>query len=289
MWLCLDRSVTIVFACFLPAFSAGVTQATTGRAVQARLDADIAAGRPVIVHVVVALCDNENQGIVPVSATLGNGQDPANNLYWGALYGVRSFLSRVAGWGRIDAQSLPDPRVLDRVILYAQVQRHSVPAPVYVVADAWDGACIRDAVAAYTQMTAGHRLEQIEIQHGLHKLTLHAGGAAHLLVYVGHNGLMDFSLDSTAVASPGAAARSAAVLACASKFYFLENLEAVAAHPLLLTTGLMAPEAYTLDALIRHWVGDGETQAVIEAAATAYNRYQRCGLRAARRLFWGAP
>lgn len=35
-----------------------------------------------IVHVLVALCDNEHQGIVPVPARLGNGEDPERNLYW---------------------------------------------------------------------------------------------------------------------------------------------------------------------------------------------------------------
>ena len=37
-----------------------------------------------VVHVFVALCDNRHQGIVPVRAELGNGQDPRTNLYWGA-------------------------------------------------------------------------------------------------------------------------------------------------------------------------------------------------------------
>ncbi|HBH24362.1 MAG TPA: hypothetical protein DDY13_13175 [Cytophagales bacterium] len=36
------------------------------------------------IHVFVALCDNEHQGIVPVPNTLGNGKDPNSNLYWGA-------------------------------------------------------------------------------------------------------------------------------------------------------------------------------------------------------------
>jgi hypothetical protein len=47
---------------------------STGDAHQARLSADLEEGRPVVVHVVVALCDNDNQGIVPVSRQLGDGQ-----------------------------------------------------------------------------------------------------------------------------------------------------------------------------------------------------------------------
>jgi len=46
------------------------------------------------IHVFVALADNEHQGIVPVPARLGNGLDPAHNLYWGAAAGVKTFFSR---------------------------------------------------------------------------------------------------------------------------------------------------------------------------------------------------
>ncbi len=45
---------------------------------------------PRTIHVIVALRDNASQGIVPVPAALGNGDDPARNLYWGARYGVRA-------------------------------------------------------------------------------------------------------------------------------------------------------------------------------------------------------
>src|ERR1044072_7487753 len=43
-----------------------------------------------LIHVYVALCDNDSQGIVPVSKRMGNGNDPENNLYWGNGYGVRT-------------------------------------------------------------------------------------------------------------------------------------------------------------------------------------------------------
>lgn len=119
--------------------------------------------------------------------------------------------------------------------------------------------------------------------------TLVAGGHSHLVVYVGHNGLMDFSLEAQAPPAKDSPAKSAIALACASRAYFTDHLRVAGAHPLLLTTGLMAPEAYTLDAAIRSWVANGTTAAVIEGAAAAYHRYQQCGLTAARRLFWGEP
>src|SRR5262245_57039506 len=51
-----------------------------------------------VVHVLVALCDNENQGIVPVPAAIGNGEDPPKNLYWGAAFGVKTFFTRSKNW-----------------------------------------------------------------------------------------------------------------------------------------------------------------------------------------------
>ncbi len=45
------------------------------------------------VHVYVALCDNIHQGIVPIPKDLGNGQSPRTNLYWGALYGVKTYFT----------------------------------------------------------------------------------------------------------------------------------------------------------------------------------------------------
>lgn len=41
--------------------------------IQERIDRDIAQGKPVIIHVSVALADNENQWIVSVPEAIGNG------------------------------------------------------------------------------------------------------------------------------------------------------------------------------------------------------------------------
>ena len=51
------------------------------------------------VHVFVALADNQSQGIVPVPAKIGNGEDPENNLYWGSAYGIKTFFCTQCGLG----------------------------------------------------------------------------------------------------------------------------------------------------------------------------------------------
>ncbi len=255
--------------------------ATSAQEVQDRVAADVASGLPIVVHVVVALCDNEHQGIVPVPRHLGNGQDPASNLYWGALYGVRTHLARSQGWTTVSIGGATGPEVLDRIVLKRRVRRGTQPATVYLVADAWDGALIRKAISRFLDMAAARGREAVVAD----SLTLGVGGEAHLVAYVGHDGLMDFDVPAPRE-DPAAAPRDAVVLACASKPYFLDKLRTAGAHPLLLTTGLMAPEAYTLDAVVTAWAA-GETPAGIrDRAARAYDRYQKCGVAAARRLFW---
>src|SRR5215212_8846369 len=46
------------------------------------------------IHVFVALCDNKYQGIVPVGKSIGNGQDPESNLYWGCDLGLRTYFKK---------------------------------------------------------------------------------------------------------------------------------------------------------------------------------------------------
>ena len=88
-----------------------------------------------VVHVFVALCDNRNQGIVQVPEALGNGQDPRNNLYWGAMYGVKTFFTRSNSWSVVRHTTGPLHPVLDRVVFSST---WSGPR-VYVIADAYDG------------------------------------------------------------------------------------------------------------------------------------------------------
>jgi len=260
--------------------------AARGQDVQARVDADLKLGRPVVIHVVVALCDNDYQGIVPVPKAIGNGQDPKSNLYWGAAFGVKTFFTKRAGWSLVSHGPGSGP-ILERIVLRKEIVRGKRTVPVFVIADAWDGRTIRDAIVRYLGMAAGREAEAIAV--GGMSEPLHAGGDAHLVAFVGHDGLMDFSLTSTPAERAKALPRSSIVLACASKAYFSPHLVRGGSHQLLLTTNLMAPEAYTLDAAVTMFARGESPAAVVEAAAGAYSKYQKCSMKAARGLFTGTP
>ena len=95
---------------------------------------------------------------------------------------------------------------------------------------------------------------------------------------------MDFRL-TLAISKQDEVRRNAIILACASRQYFRELLSASGAYPLLWTNGLMAPEAYTLESALNAWIEGKTNQEIHESAAIAYDKYQKCGLRGARKLF----
>ena len=79
--------------------------------------------------------------------------------------------------------------------------------------------------------------------------------------------------------------RRAIILACASKQYYAPALEQSGATPLLWTTNLMASEAYVLAAAIEGCTRKETDEQIRLRAAEAYQKYQHCGLKAARGLF----
>jgi hypothetical protein len=125
----------------------------------------------------------------------------------------------------------------------------------------------------------GHGVSSLKVNG----LDLSIGGAADLIAYCGHDGLMDFAPPPSAQPA-NARKRETVILACISKRYFSGPLKNTGAFPLLWTTGLMAPEAYTLDAALQGWVRNETPEQIRERAAQAYARWQKCGAGAARKL-----
>jgi hypothetical protein len=231
-----------------------------------------------VVHVVVALCDNKYQGIVPVPERMGDGDDPANNLYWGAGFGVKSFFLKQRDWEFVSEDRNLNALVLERVV-FKQKQKG-----VYLIADAYRGREIKVATSDFFQFASGRRIESIEVGKGPEKQKLSVGGGADLIAYVGHDGLMDFELTAYSQKADDRK-REAIILACASKAYFDRALRQTGADPILWTTGLMAPEAYVLNAAVDGWILSEGGDKIRRSAAEAYNKYQHCGLKGAMNLF----
>lgn len=266
--------------------AAGCTQAGNERAIKGasaiRITTAPVHPRPDsirLIHVFVALCDNKYQGIVPVPAGIGNGQQPRSNLYWGAGYGVHTYFTRSKDWEVVAKGTYSVPIREDSVVLDRLLLRHRRQG-VYLLAEAFDGRNMKETITEFLQAAAGKLPRMVNLQG---RDSLYFGGEADLLAFVGHDGLMDFSLQQQ-FKGDTLKKRETIILACYSKRFFGPHLQSTGAQPLLWTSGLMAPEAYTLHDAINAWVARKTAAQIQQAAAKAYSAYQRCSMRAATRL-----
>lgn len=213
---------------------------------------------PKRIHVFVALADNASQGIAPVPAKIGNGDEAENNLYWGNSEGFKGVFTRSKVWKLEKAEANPVPEILDRRT-YGHVSKDCV-----LVAEAWRGKNIYQCLEAFFASLRGRQ--------------------ADLTAFIGHNGLMDAPVAVTPV-DAGAKPTDAIILCCISGRYFQPHLEALKARPVLTTDQLMYPGAFLLRDALEVWLRGGSRPDIRMAAARAYAANQRISVKAAAGVF----
>ena len=220
------------------------------------------SARPAEIHVFVALADNATQGIAPVPAKIGNGDDAAHNLYWGCDEALPPVFRASADWKFLGREPGPKPAIIER-LRFAHAS-----GKWQLVADGYRGSAIRECTVDFFQALASDQpVDQLP-----------------LVAYLGHDGLMDFPLPSEAIVHPGPG-RQAIVLCCMSQRFFGPHLAAAGARPLLTTTQLMYPGGFILRDALAGWAR-GETPAQIQRrAAAAYAHNQGVSIKAAQGVF----
>jgi hypothetical protein len=229
-----------------------------------------------IIHVLVALCDNDHQGIVKVSRDIGNGDNPTSNLYWGCSGGVKAQFRRNPEWKLLKSVQNPRPGVLERLVF----QHKS--GNVFLIADGYRGREIKATLEDFFALLAGRQIEKERETIPLLNREIHAGSNASLVVYLGHNGLMDIKFNALPA---GRSAKDAIVLCCGSYQYFRAILDQYGVKPVLLTTQLMYPGAMILEAAIEGWIKGESHEQIRLRAAQAYAGDQKTSVKAALSVF----
>ena len=214
------------------------------------------------IHVFVALADNASQGIVPVPAKIGNGDDAENNLYWGCDEALPHVFRKSPDWKFLGREPGPKPAILERM----RFQHKS--GKWQLVADAYRGSAIRECtVDFFHALTSAEPVDHLP-----------------LVAYIGHDGLMDFPLPAEAVPQRGPG-RQAIVLCCMSERFFGPHLKAAGAVPLLTTTQLMYPGGFILRDVLAGWTRDESPAQIHMHAAAAYSHNQGISAKAAYGVF----
>lgn len=212
---------------------------------------------PKQVRVFVALCDNKTQGIVPVGARIGNGDDPDANLYWGCTDGFGSYFRKSGQWKVVESKSDVSHAVLRSLKL------RRADGSVELLAEAYRGSEIKQCLKDFESAAAANQYD--------------------LVAYIGHNALMDFSVDPPKKTDGNDT--EVIVLCCMSEAYFGDRLKNLGCKPLLTTQQLMYPGSFILQAALGSWSNGGKPADLVNAAAKAYAKNQKISVKAATGVF----
>ncbi len=175
---------------------------------------------------------------------------PDKDLYWGQMYGMRTYFSKDKDWQLIST-TRPGGKIQERILFYNKA------LDLYVDALAYHTDSIKTAITDFVN---------------------YAYAADHnaLVIYVGHDGLMDFKID----VQPRKNKCDVMVFSCASDQYFSHYVDMT-----LSTYTYMAPEAYGVMAAIEAWAAGDDELTIRKETAKAYAKYQKISVSAAERTF----
>ena len=216
----------------------------------------IAFAEPKKCRLFIALCDNESQGIMPVSPRIGNGDQPDTNLYWGCYDGFGSYFKKSRSWKAVTLERNTSADVL-RTFELSHVSKNA-----QIIAYAYKGSSMRKCINDF----------ESAIQSGEYDL----------VAYIGHNPYMDFRPKAPQKAEKST---DVVVLACKSQAYFEQRIRLMNARPILLTSQYMYPGAFLLHDAMEEWLKGASLTAIRTAAGKAYAKNQKISTKAGTGVF----
>lgn len=235
-------------------------------------------GQPLVAHVLVPLCDNEHQGIVPTSASIGNGMDPDHNLYWMTSKGVKRFFRDLPDWEMISEKEPVGEHILERAVFKKTFKNG---ATVILVADAYRGDRMHECLNDYFNSLSGHFVDSLKIGEEYVQIN----GNADLVAFNGHNGLMD-ETTTYEYADESTKPKDAVSISCASGAYFKDHYWSTSSYPLVHTTNLLYPGAFILEGIISQWAMLEAEESCKKAAGNAYYEHKpKSGPNGSQNLF----
>lgn len=272
-------SIAFTFACLIGNAQKIENRTSILHYLQGKIDQNL----PLVAHVLVPLCDNEHQGIIPTSPKIGDGLKPNSNLYWATSKGVKRYFSELADWKLLKSIENPKENVLERVIFYKKFPNG---AQVYLVADAYRGDKMPECLDDYFNSLSEHLKDSVVLD----KITIPINGGADLIAFNGHNGLMDESTSFTK-ATAHTRPKDAVSISCASRGYFKPYYLQTNSFPLVHTTNLLYPGAFILEGILNEWAMlKSEKDCKIGAGNGYYKHKPKSGPNGSQNLFdfgWG--
>lgn len=232
----------------------------------------------ITVTVHVALADHRSS---EVPAKFGDGDNPTANMYWGALYGVETYLANAGGWRRAYTDDGDGARIIRRVVFHRKAEVTSAwrsrgitrPFDIYVLANAWPNSQI---IAAMEQPLRDALCDDI-VTLTIDGFDLAFGAGSVITGYVGPNRMIGQYWDPFSRLEVRARERQTGVFyVCSmSAVYLHQPVVDHGLYSVLFTRRAIVPEAYIIDGLLNALLIGDLDEGFRTTAAEQYARYQK--------------
>ncbi len=244
-----------------------------------RLAADLRGGRPMVVTVYVALCDNESQGIIPVkNPSICDGDVPERNLYWSTSGGLKGW-ARKHGWKRVYRER-SNASILDASVWRkrarpgGELKARGVKKPfyIYLVGLAYRGVEIDLAMRDYLHAVNHDQHKTISLDDNT---TLIFGGKSHIVGYLGHDYFLDVDADEhTALMGENEGksvlAKGTFALACEGNEFIRPAISRQNVYIFILNKQLAYPGAWTIGGIVEGVAWGESGRQIHKRAARAF-------------------
>ncbi len=277
-WVRFVGAGLVAGAAFLPSVTAAqpkpldVSETRKGWANRHSAATDVSSGKPFLVQVFVPLCADSRGGKCGKHKGAGDPTNLDDNLYWGAIWGARRYLSRgYLGW---QVQSSPaEAWELERLVLTRSVpgRRWGASGNVeqIVVLHAMDGEANLDALDRFRARASGGG-------------TLSFSGrteSVHVVGYMGRNPLLKNGRVPDEVDLPDPSSSSSAIpsfsIAAHSRETMAPWLAGTGSAAVVLARGPVASEAYVLDSILKGLGENHTTYEIWSETAKAYRKQHK--------------
>jgi len=237
---------------------------------------DVRSGKPVVVEVFVPLCSDDKGGPCGKHSGAGDPKNLEDNLYWGAVFGARTYLGRRdTGWSRVEAGS-GEGFELERATFKRTVHGShwgtSGSVEVFVVLHAMDGDAGDDALKRFLDVAGSGGSVKFSDGSGTREERVHAVG------FVGRNPLLRNGRIPEKLELP-AAPSGTGIPAFTTMAHARETLGAwlrrAGSRELLLPRGPVASEGYVLDAVVHGLANNEQPASVRKRVVKAYTRWHK--------------
>lgn len=232
------------------------------------------------IHVFVPLGDSTILTIPGVSPRLMDGNNAVNNFFWSGKQGFKNYFKTSGEWELVLSIQNYEQNIVERAFFVHKA------SGAMMVADAYRSSASRSAILDFLEASSGGSPTKVKTQINGKETIFNTGGNADALVFFGHNGLMEFTIDPKKLpAGKNGSSKLAMVVSEYSKSHFEKLLKKTGARPLLLIDGPFVPVAYVPEMILDGLLSGDPIEKVKDRVITAYDERQTVGYNTAEQMF----